>query len=181
MMVNTKQKLFLEAYEQCHEPFIKYCSALAYGKMDTEDLVQDVLLSAYHHFDKIENKNQLLHYLIKAARNSNISKWRKKKPIESLTEIHSNRLQSQQVTPETIMDIQLLYRLLDKLPQSQKEALILFEISGFKMKEIAALQESNVSAIKTKISRGRKKLKELLANNAVSISSILKTLNSIAL
>ena len=40
----------MEAYEKCHEPFVRYCSALAYGKMDAEDLVQDVLLSAYQRF-----------------------------------------------------------------------------------------------------------------------------------
>ena len=181
MTVNSKQKTFLKAYELCHEPFLRYCSALAFGKMDTEDLVQDVLLSAYHHFEKIENKDQLLHYLIRAARNKHISKWRKKKPIESLTEIHANRLVAQRVSPETILDIQLLYRLLDKLPQSQKEALILYEISGFKMKEIAEIQGGKESAIKTKISRGRKKLKELAEHNAVSITSILKTINTIAL
>lgn len=68
-MADSKQLAFLEAYESCHEPFLRYCSALVYGKMDVEDLVQDVLLSAYQHFDKIEKKHQLLHYLIRAARN----------------------------------------------------------------------------------------------------------------
>lgn len=177
-MSNSKQKLFLSAYEQCHEPFLRYCSALSFGKMDTEDLVQDVLLSAYHHFDKIKEKDKLLHYLIRAAKNKMISKWRKKKPVEALTELHANRLLVQQMSPETVMDIQLLYRLLDKLPQSQKEALILFEISGFKIKEIAAIQNSKEAAIKTKLSRGRQKLKALLESNAISITSILKTINT---
>ena len=51
----------MEAYEKCHEPFVRYCSALAYGKMDADDLVQDVLLSAYQRFERIEKKNELLH------------------------------------------------------------------------------------------------------------------------
>jgi len=180
-MADNKQTLFLNLYAKCHEPFIRYCSALAFGKMDTEDLVQDVLLSAYHHFDKIKNKEQLLHYLIRAARNKTISNWRKKKNVESITESHANRLQTRDISPETVMDIQLLYKLLDRLPQGQKEALILFEISGFKMKEIAAIQNSSETAIKTKISRGRKKLKSLAENNAVAISSLLKEVNAILL
>lgn len=53
-MVDTKEKRFLEAYEACHAAFVRYCSAITYGKMDTEDLIQDVLLSAYQHFEKIK-------------------------------------------------------------------------------------------------------------------------------
>ncbi len=59
-MSKTKQSNFLKAYENCHESLVRYCSVLAHGKMDTEDLVQDVLLAAYANFDKIKNKDQLL-------------------------------------------------------------------------------------------------------------------------
>ena len=59
---------FMQAYQKCHEPFVRYCSALAYGKMDAQDLVQDVLLSAFQRFDVIEKKNDLLHYLVDGFR-----------------------------------------------------------------------------------------------------------------
>ena len=78
-MSNTKQIAFTKAYQACHEPFLRYCSALTYGKMDTEDLVQDVLLSTYLHFEKIQQKGNLLHYMIRAARNRAISFWRRQK------------------------------------------------------------------------------------------------------
>ena len=59
-----------------------------------------------------------------------------------------------------------MYRALDKLPAKQSEAIILFEISGFSMKEIAAMQKRSEGAVKTTISRGRKKLKDLLEDSA---------------
>lgn len=181
-MADLKQKTFLTAYQDCHEPLLRYCSALAYGKMDVQDLVQDVLVSAYHHFDKIENKDQLLHYLIRAARNRSISIWRKRRHQTELLELHGERLSAQGVSPETILDIQLLYRMLDRLPTKQRDALVLFEISGFSMKEIAEIQSSNVGAVKTKISRGRKKLKQSMEDqSATSVSSLLGTLKTIAL
>ncbi len=152
----------MEAYQKCHEPFLRYCSALAYGKMETEDLVQDVLLSAYQHFETIQSKGQLLHYLIRAARNRSISWWRKSKFKEEWLESHAEQLQAQGISPEMALDIELLYRTLDQLPCKQKEAIILFEISGFSIKEIADIQNSTEGAIKTKISRGRKKLQQLM-------------------
>lgn len=172
----------MKAYEACHEPFMRYCSALAYGKTDVEDLVQDVLAGAYHRFEKIENKDQLLHYLVRAARNRSISLWRKQRHLDALSELHSERLIAKGVSPETALDIQALYRMLDKLPGKQRDALVLFEISGFSMKEIAEIQESTEGAVKTKISRGRQKLKQLMEDQTSgSVTSLLHTLQTITL
>ncbi|OEK04102.1 RNA polymerase sigma factor [Roseivirga misakiensis] len=181
-MSNSKQNDFMIAYNGCHDRFLRYCSSLAYGKMDVQDLVQDVLVTAYHKFEKIENKDQLLHYLIKAARNRSISLWRKQKKQQELTDIHAERLADQGVSPETILDIQVLYRMLNKLPTKQKEALILFEISGFSMREIAEIQNSNEGAVKTKISRGRKKLAALMSDESASqVSDLFETIQTITL
>ena len=172
----------MKAYQACHDSFLRYCTSLAYGKMDVQDLVQEVLTSAYHNFEKIENKGQLLHYLIRAARNQSVSIWRKQRFQEELSKLHTERLSAQGVSPEMIIDIQLLYRMLDKLPTKQRDALVLFEITGFSMKEIAVIQKSNEGAVKTKISRGRAKLKQLMQDQSTStLPNLLETLQTITL
>lgn len=182
-MVDQKQAQFMKAYSSCHEPFIRYCSALAYGKMDIEDLVQDVLLSAYQHFDRIKKKDQLLHYLIRTARNRSISHWRKRRFKTEWVEKHQDKLTAQGISPELQLDIDLLYRQLDRLPGHQRDALILFEISGFNMKEIASMQNSSVGAVKTKISRGRKLLRQFMEEKGQGrpLANVLKTVQSITL
>lgn len=158
----------MAAYQPCHEAFLRYCHALSYGRMDTEDLVQDVLLSAYLHFDSIRKKQDLLHYLIRAAKNRSASWWRKRKFRTELIDLHNDQLRDKGVSAEVMVDIQILYKALDELPVKQRDALILFEINGFSMKEIAALQDRSVGAIKTTISRGRTKLGELLSDHPSS-------------
>jgi len=180
-MSNKKQTHFLKAYQPCHDDFLRYCSAIAHGKMDTEDLVQDVLLTTYSNFDKIKNKGQLLHYLIRAARNRSISNWRKGKYKAEWSDQLTDRLVAQDVSADTILEIQQLYRTLDQLPEKQKDALILFEINGFSMKEIAAIQNSTEGAVKTNISRGRKRLKKLLVTSNEWFQQVYRTLKSIAL
>ena len=173
----------MKAYEACHEPFMRYCTALAYSKMDAEDLVQDVLMSAFKHFDNIEKKGKLLHYLTRAAKNRSVSVWRKRKNEAELTEKHNARMMAQGVSADRLLDVQMLYKALDMLPTAQKEAIILFEISGFSMKEIAEMQNSTEGAVKTKVSRGRVKLRELLSEDGVNVSSgqLLSVIKSIAL
>lgn len=180
-MSKSKQEIFLNAYQDCHQAFARYCSALAYGKMDTEDLMQDIVLSTYEKFDRIKNKDQLLHYLIRSARNKFISKLRRERNKVAYSDKHAERLSAKGVSPETMLDIQLLYNSLDQLPIKQKEAIILYEINGFSMKEIAALQNSSEGAVKTKISRGRVKLKNIIENDAKANLNILNTIKSIVL
>ncbi|MEM6700570.1 MAG: RNA polymerase sigma factor [Bacteroidota bacterium] len=182
-MTAQKQAAFMKAYDGCHDAFVRYCSALAYGKMDTEDLVQDVLLSAYTHFEKIEKKGQFLHYLIRAARNRSVSKWRKAKFQTALLEKHTERLEAQGVSPDLALDIQILYKTMDRLPEHQKDALILFEITGFSMKEIANIQGSTEGAVKTKISRARKRLRQLMEGKSTqnAITPIFSTLQTVTL
>ncbi len=161
-MMTHKQEIFLQAYSPFHEALTKYCSALAYGKMDTEDLVQEVLLTTYEHFEGIRKKEQLLHYMIRAARNISVRNWRKNPHRPDLLDATYGRLKAKGVSPDQLMDIQILYAALQKLPESQREAVILFEITGLKVKEIAKIQGSSLAATKMRISRGRQQLRKLL-------------------
>lgn len=171
----------MKAYQACHQSFVNYCSAISYGKMDTADLVQDVLLSTYKNYEGIENKDKFLHYLIRSARNRAISERTKKHHKIELLENHEYRLSSKDVPADIIMDVQFLYRSLDKLPEKQRDALVLFEISGFSIKEIASIQNKSISAVKTIISRGRQKLRQIIAKEDSSIRQLFSSLQTVLL
>ena len=155
---------FMRAYQGCHDRFARYCSALAHGRMDAEDLMQDVLLSAFHHFERIERPDELLHYLLRAARNRAISTWRVRRRTADVEERQMARLHAQGVSAETLLDVQFLYRALDKLPADQREALLLFEVTGLPMAEIAVVQNSSEGAVKTRVSRARSALRGFLSD-----------------
>ena len=80
------------------------------------------------------------------------------------------KLESKTLNPEVALDIQLLLKKLNELPEKQSEAITLFEISGFSIREIAAIQDSTEGATKTRISRGRQNLKELLSEKPGTMS-----------
>jgi len=50
-------------------------------------------------------------------------------------------------------------RALAVLPAVQREAVVLFEIEGFSVEEIAAVEKVSVSAVKSRLARGRKRLR----------------------
>ncbi|WP_299456070.1 RNA polymerase sigma factor [uncultured Microscilla sp.] len=166
-MTPEKQRAFTEAYAACQDRFTRYCAALAYGKMEADDLVQDVLLSTYERFEQIRQKDQLIHYLIRAARNRSVSHWRKARYQTELQEKHTRKLFANGVTPEVSLDVQLMYQKLDQLPENQRDALILFDICGFSIREIADIQHTGINTVKSYLSRGRKKLRYLMREKPV--------------
>ena len=172
----------MQAYAPCHEPFARYCAALAYGRMDVQDLIQDVLLSTFQQFENIQKKDELLHYLIRAARNRAVSVWRRDRRQERIREQQASRLIDRGASAEMLVDVDILYGALDKLPSAQREALVLFEVSGLSMAEIAEIQGSNENAVKTRVSRARTTLRTSLDGRARSEpAALLNSLTSLML
>jgi RNA polymerase sigma-70 factor (ECF subfamily) len=52
-------------------------------------------------------------------------------------------------------------RALAVLPPEQREAVVLFELEGFSIEEVAALQQASVPAVKSRLSRGRARLRRI--------------------
>jgi len=170
---------FLQLYEPIHERFIRYCSSTAYGVMETEDLAQEAILTTLQNFSKIKDKRRLLHYMIGVVRNITFNQRRRKKFKAIWEDELLEKLESTVQSPEIALDIHFLLNAMEELPAKQKEAVLLFEINGFSMKEISEIQQSSVSATKTRISRGRTALKQKLSEDT-SKSSLANRLAAFA-
>ena len=81
--------------------------------------------------------------------------------ITRLEDAHLQRSDGQ-VEPELSADVHFLFAALAQLPEAQREAIILFEISGFSIKEIMEIQRAGESAVKQRLKRGRERLEEIL-------------------
>lgn len=164
-MQTTVKNDFLKWYQPIHESFVRYCSSRAYGIVETEDLVQEAVLAALQGFNRLQEKDKLLGFMIGVVNNILRNKHRRKKFKAEWDEKVLEKLESQAPSPEIALDIHYLLKALDQLPEKQKDAILLFEVSGFSMLEISELQQSSLAATKTRISRGRQTLKKLLSED----------------
>jgi RNA polymerase sigma-70 factor (ECF subfamily) len=161
-MAEAVHEEFLKAYRPVHTQFARYCSNHAYGIMDAEDLVQETVLATLQRFEQIREKEKLLGYMISAANNILRNVLRRKKFTGDYNEKAFRKLESNSVNAEVALDIHHLHLALQQLPVKDKEAILLFEISGFSIEEIAVIQESSAGATKTRLSRARDKLRKLM-------------------
>ncbi|MBI1227008.1 MAG: sigma-70 family RNA polymerase sigma factor [Bacteroidetes bacterium] len=161
-MTQSPHEEFLRWYEPVHEQFARYCSSKALAVMPTEDLMQEAILQTLQGWYRIQEKEKVLGYLIGVVNNLVRRAKRQQKFSGDFDGQMLQLLESRTGNPETALDIHYLLKAIEKLPEQQREALNLFELSGFSIREISEIQESSEAAVKTRLSRARQKLREEL-------------------
>lgn len=171
-MSQSKQERFMQLYEPIHERFERYCKTRAYGEFYFKDIMHDTLIIAYEKFDEIKSKDAFLHYLFGTAVRV-LSNQRKKKKLEYVEKFTNEQENISDLSKsiEQQLEIKNLYVQLEKLDDVTRECLILFEISGFSIKEIMTIQNLSESAVKQRLFRGRKQLIELFQTTKIKMQA----------
>lgn len=170
-MNKEKQSEFLALYEPIHERFERFCRARVYGDMDYRDLMNETLLRAYQNFDTLRSKEAFLAFLFSISVRVLANNNRKKKERAIDLGDGTVQIQDNHQNTSSSTEVYMLHKAMAQLPEAQRECIILFEISGFNMKEIAAIQETSLSNVKQRLRRGRLKLKDILTFVATHTSS----------
>lgn len=169
MTEKDKQREFIYLLEPVRSGLSRYAMALCNNREDAHDLVSDTVLAAYESYEKIRNKGAFTAYLFSVARKIFHKKLRRKKFFAIFNEEDASNIRSKDANPEVSTDISYLYESLAKLPDSQREALILFEISGFSIEEISKIQKVGISGVKSRLKRGRERLEKIMNYENVAV------------
>ena len=183
MVSSPDKSAFLSWYQPYHQRLVRYSSSRTFGIMDTEDLVQEAVLATLANWHKIKDKQKLLSYMFGVV-NNQLRNHRRRLPFQGpIDEQRLQALESRLGDAETALDVNILLKAIEALPAHQAEALRLFEWSGFSIKEIATLQQVSEGAVKTRLSRARKTLREMLAEDGqrLSVGQRLQIYSSILL
>jgi RNA polymerase sigma-70 factor (ECF subfamily) len=133
------------------------------GRADrADDLVQETLMKAWKHHESFETGTNLKAWLYTILRNEFYSQMRKQsREVEDVDGIHSGQVA---VPPEQHghLDMSDLKTALAKLPNDQREAIILVGASGFSYDEAAEICNVAVGTIKSRVNRARLRLGELM-------------------
>jgi RNA polymerase sigma-70 factor, ECF subfamily len=192
---NEKNERFMRLLEPCHDRLARFARAMTNSHEDAEDLLSDTILLAYEKFDTIREPQAFLGWLFTvASRLHKRRRWRASlfQPFERLSAHAGTRddeasyeweppSQGASATsaPDVFVDVNLLYAALERLPSKQREAFVLFEITGLSLVEIQEVQGDSLSSVKMRLARARERLLDLLGGNAGgSVSSNAEQLNA---
>jgi RNA polymerase sigma-70 factor, ECF subfamily len=159
---SEKQARFMALLEPCLAKLSRYAHAMTKDVENGRDLLSDAILLAYESFEKLRAPEAFTSYIFTTARRLYYRRARREKLWgvfgNGVNEIADER----EPSPEVRLDFEALDRALSQLPEKQREAVVLFEISGLSLAEIREIQGGSLSGVKSRIVRGREKLAELL-------------------
>lgn len=146
-----------------HLPALRaFALSLTRESASADDLVQDTIVKAWTNIEKFQAGTNLRAWLFTILRNTFYSARRKtRREVSDTDGIHAAR---QATRPEhdgrlAMNDFRVAFA---KLPDEQREALVMVGASGFSYEEAAEMTGVAVGTVKSRANRGRKRLAELL-------------------
>lgn len=128
-----------------------------------DDLVQETLVKAWGKQDSFEPGTNLKAWLFTILRNEFYSQMRKRgREIQDTDGMMTQKMAVHPGQPG-VLDLADFKQALATLPPDQREAIILIGASGFSYEEAAAICECAVGTIKSRVSRARTRLQQILA------------------
>jgi RNA polymerase sigma-70 factor, ECF subfamily len=125
-----------------------------------EDILQDVFVKAHSRLDTLANTERIQSWLYQIARNTIIDYHRARKNTESLSDEMAH--QSENNNDEEWSKLgKCVLPMIERLPQRYREAILLSEIDGLPLKEVAERLNLSLSGTKSRVQRGRERLKRL--------------------
>jgi RNA polymerase sigma-70 factor (ECF subfamily) len=156
------QEEFLALLLPLRDRLAHYARAVSKRREEADDLVSDTILAALEGFDSLKNRDAFPSYVFRiASRLQKRRRWRRKL-FGEYDEERAHAIGSHEPSPESAAEVVMLHRALEQLPAAQREAVVLFEISGLSLEEIREIQGGSLSAVKSRVSRARQELARLL-------------------
>ncbi len=146
---------FVELMEKHKTALYKAAKSYLDSEEDIADVMQDTVLQAYEHITELKNTSYFKTWLTRILINQ----------CKDLLRQRKRYVISEQVTdtayemPENDREF---YELIKELPEEYRMIFLLYYGEGFRTGEIAQILDVNENTVKSRLRRGRDKLKQVL-------------------
>ena len=133
----------------------------------SEDLLQNVFTKTVERQTELQNHPNLGGWLVKSLKNEALMHFRKANRMSGL-EGTEELPQPESQSLERKEQHQQIFRLVEQLPQKQKDVFLLREVEEMSYEEIAQQLEISLEQVKVNLHRARKTVREKLINQGIT-------------
>jgi len=156
-------------WQQIHSELKAFVTKKIKESADVEDIVHDTFVKMKINIDKLEDASKINAWIYQIARNNINDYYRAKSrhPVYESTESSSNKLfEDEEDEIKTLLQTRhfsdYAASVINQLPDKYREAVYMADIKGMSQGEIALKLKLSLSGAKSRVQRGRQKVKELV-------------------
>ena len=163
------ERAWAELVEATHREVYTLCLRILMDPDDAAEATQDAYLKAFRGLKGFRGEAMFTTWLYRVAANAAISKQRGRKRRRSLEVMGEDEQISQlpaaastEAQATARIDVEALEGALGALPEHYRSAVVLRDVYGFSIEEIAGRLKISETAAKVRVHRGRKKLRQMV-------------------
>jgi len=158
-----KQKEFIATVLPFKDKLYRLAKRILVSGDEADDAVQEVYLKLWKGRNKISNYKNPEAFAVTMTKNYCLDRL-KSKQASNLKIVHNNFQTSENVERkiEANDGVQLVFKIMETLPEQQRIVLQLRDVEQFEFAEIAKMLDSNETAVRVNLSRARKTVREEL-------------------
>ncbi|MDQ3940480.1 MAG: sigma-70 family RNA polymerase sigma factor [Actinomycetota bacterium] len=152
------------------------CLRILGDRADALDATQDTFIAAFRQAASFRGDSALGTWLYRIGANACKDLLRKKKrwvaqDSHTVEDLASHRTRTESRIEVSVTDRLVIRDALARLPDEYREAVVMHDLGGIPYDEIATLTETHIGTVKSRISRGRRRLAELLEHPSADETS----------
>lgn len=164
--MDDKEQLFNELISTSKNSIYRICYSFLDDPNDIKDLRQEIFLELWKSMDRFKGESAWNTYIYRIAVNTAIrfrTSLGKRKSIETPIKQSAIKMSEDQSEKQMEERLNLLNQSIKKLPDTDR-ILISLVLEDLSYKEIAEVFNTNIGNVGVRISRAKRKLKELMEN-----------------
>jgi len=178
---NADEQVYRQLVLQYQDKIFNTCISLVKNAEDADDLSQEVFIEIFRSIHKFREDSLLSTWIYRIAVNKSLEhlrRMKRKKRAGILTWFNKkDQDMNQKATDFNHPGVQLeneeqsriLFRAVEKLPESQKIAFTLHKLEGLSYGQIAAVMQKTLSSIESLMHRAKKNLRKELYDYYISL------------
>ena len=177
LVADGDERAFAVLYRRYHQPLYRYCRSIVNDDADAQDALQSAFANALAALRRGHRDAPLRPWLFRIAHNETISLLRRRRPSAELSESEQALSGSPQEQIEQRMRLEQLVADLQALPDRQRSALVMRELSGLSHGEIAIATGMTSAGAKQAIFDARQALADFAEGRAMACEDVRRKLS----
>ncbi len=177
LVAGGSERAFDALYQRYHQQLYRYCRSMLRNDADAQDALQSAFAGAFAALRREQRDAPVRPWLFRIAHNESVSLIRRRRPDGEFSEFPEHSTVSVEERAEERERFAQLVADLRELPEAQRGALVMRELSGLSHEEIGVALEVTVGAAKQTIFEARRSLMEFVEGRAMGCEEVRRTIS----